>query len=106
MLHVGAKIVCVNDCPRSRYSYAPNLPKMGSVYTIREIVPYKLLGFDEDGLLLVEIVNPPRFHKSPSCPLKSELAFRMSRFRPIQTTSIDVFTDMLEPVPVRETELV
>jgi hypothetical protein len=30
----------------------------------------------------------------------------MSRFRPVRTTSIDVFTRMLEPVPKEPAELV
>jgi hypothetical protein len=73
------------------------LPKRGSVYTIREIVPCKEMGFDEDGLRLVEIVNLGRRYVSPTGPVTHELAFRVSRFRPVRTTNIDVFRQMLEP---------
>ena len=99
--HVGQKVICVNDLGNtSGYTYGPTLPKRGSVYTIREIVPRGAYGYDEDGLFLVEIVNPLCIHLFPSGPMKGELQFRVSRFRPIRTTSIDVFLAMLEPTPV------
>jgi hypothetical protein len=83
----------------------PTLPQKGVVYTIRAIVPCRaLFGRDEDGLHLVEIVNPTWRFTLPrkSEWIRGELAFRISRFRPVRTTNIDVFTKMLEPVPVRE----
>src|SRR5262245_41415899 len=97
-MYVGQKIVCVNvrHWPRG-FGYKPTLPKKGSVYTIRAIVPCRVLyGLDEDGLHLVEIVNPTQVSI-----FKFELAFRMSRFRPVHTTSIEVFEKMLEPVPAK-----
>ncbi len=101
-LHVGQKVVCVNDRQTSGYSHMPYLPKLGSVYTIRAIVPCKVYGYDEDGVWLVELVNTPRQYESPTGPVVHELAFRISRFRPLRTTNIDTFLKMLEPVKVRE----
>ena len=103
MLHLGQKVICVRDSnwPRGPYGYTPTLPQKGVVYTIRAIVPCRaLFGRDEDGLHLVEIVNPTLPRKSGW--VNGELAFRISRFRPVRTTSIDVFTKMLKPVPVSE----
>ena len=59
-------------------------------------------GFDEDGLRLVEIVNRVDTYRSPLGPRFGECTYRISRFRPLRTTSIDVFTKMLEPELVRE----
>jgi hypothetical protein len=66
---------------------------------VRAIAPRVVHGYDEDGLLLAEIVNPVLTIKSGTGTRESELAFRMSRFRPLRATNIDVFLDMLEPVP-------
>jgi hypothetical protein len=100
--YVGQKVVYVNDRQLGPYARMPKLPKLGSVYTIRAIVPCKARGYDEDGLWLVEIVNAPRLYESPTGPVVRELAFRVSRFRPLRTTNIDAFVKMLEPVKVRE----
>jgi hypothetical protein len=106
--HVGQRVVCVNtrnwsDRSRDR----PKYPKRGAVYTVRAIVVCTDRGYDEDGLYLEEIVNKPRLYEDPQGQLmKCEVAFRMSRFRPVRTTSIDVFTQMLEPVPQKPAELV
>jgi hypothetical protein len=89
VLCVGQKVVCVRD---SRWppceSYVPTLPKKGFIYTIRAIVPCKALGFNEDGMLLEEIVNPVRLLYSPRLGFaEGELKFRISRFRPVRTTA-------------------
>jgi len=81
------------------------LPKEGAIYTVREIVDcIRLYGFDEDGLRLIEIINAPGRYTTLSGRVETELAFRMSRFRPLRATSIEVFQRMLEPVPVVEVE--
>jgi hypothetical protein len=98
--HVGQRVVCVNGrnwpAPRQFGDYTPTHPKQGEVYTVRAIVLKTLEGYDEDGLHLVEIVNPTRTKRDGST---FELAFRMSRFRPVRTTKIDVFLRTLEPEP-------
>jgi hypothetical protein len=85
MLHVGRRVVCVDaDYRRRGVAVLPTetLPKRGSVYTVRDIIPCReLYGLDEDGLRLVEIVNLPRRLVSSSGAIGHELAFRISRFR-------------------------
>src|SRR6476620_7200793 len=101
-LHVGQRVVYVNDCGCSSGYENDTLPKLGCVYTVRVIIPCKCYGYSEDGLRLVEIVNTPKQYASPTGPMVHELAFRVSRFRPLRTTNIDAFLKMLEPVKVRE----
>lgn len=55
----------------------------------------------------MEIVNKVRRYLCPDGrSRKREKAFRMSRFRPVRTTNIEVFTRMLEPVPQEPADLV
>jgi hypothetical protein len=94
----------VNDAnwpPPSRFpNYTPDLPRKGVVYTVRAIASRRFRGYDEDGLFLEEIVNPVIFIRSrDGTTRESELAFRMSRFRPLRATNIDLFLEMLEPTP-------
>jgi hypothetical protein len=45
-----------------------------------------------------EIVNPAITIRVPNGNRRTnEMAFRMSRFRPLRATNIDVFLEMLEP---------
>jgi hypothetical protein len=104
--YVSCKVVCTNARKWPRYPKPVTLPTEGAVYTIRAIVDCHALGYDEDGLLLEEIVNPVCLRDSPSGPFRGEVCFRISRFRPVRTTSIEVFQKMLEPVPQEPTELV
>lgn len=104
---VGQRVVCVNTRNWPRDDRRPTYPKRGAVYTVRAIYPGRAHGYDEDGLRLVEIVNRRGTYWSPDGRRRRcELAFRMSRFRPLRTTNIDVFTRMLEPVPQESAELV
>jgi hypothetical protein len=100
-MRIGQKVVCADARRRNdgrRYACDGELlPQEGCVYTIRAIVPCKGLGYEQDGLLLEEVVNPVRRYVSPSGPVTSELMFRASRFRPVRSTKIDVFLAMLEP---------
>lgn len=90
--YVGQVVVCIDDS--GFYSDAPGetYPKKGGVYTVREVRP------DEDGagLLLAEIVNPQFEWINGNV---GEVAFRVRRFRPAKTTSLDVFERMLAPSP-------
>jgi hypothetical protein len=49
-------------------------------------------------------VNPALEYLAPSGSVTHELAFRISRFRPVRPTSIDVFLEMLEPAGVYEVQ--
>jgi hypothetical protein len=65
-LHVGQKVVCLDNRRRAGGVYArETLPEVGAVYTIRAIVSAAVLGYEEDGLRLVEIVNAARPYASP-----------------------------------------
>lgn len=94
-LTVGQKVICVDDLPRPPSLRTDEaIPTKGCVYHVREIVPLKHLGADDDGLLVGEIVNPRRLYVTPAGEFTCELSFRVSRFRP--APSIDVFRKVLE----------
>src|SRR5262245_23161558 len=101
MLYVGQRVVYVDDRNVGTYGKrGETLPKLNCVYTVREIIACQALyGYDDDGVRLVHIINPPRRYRSPSGPIFHELAFRVRRFRPVRGTNIDVFLTMLEPAP-------
>ena len=79
--------------------YVPNRPVKGGVYTIRGF-DIDLFDPDEPAVYLEEMVNP-------ECDYlygRQEGSFYAHRFRPVRTTSIDVFTAMLAPTPrIKET---
>ena len=103
---IGERVVCVNARNWPRYPDPVTLPTEGAVYTIRGTVDCHGLGYDEDGLLLEEIVNPACLRDLPSGPFRGEVCFRVSRFRPLRTTSIDAFKAMLQPAPKEPAELI
>jgi hypothetical protein len=108
VLRIGQRVQYVDDRRRptkERYLHE-TFPTLGSIYTVREIVPYKALGYDEDGLHLMEVINATRQYSSPRGPITGELAFRVSRFRPVRTANIAVFRRMLVPAaqPVSPSE--
>lgn len=88
--YVGMRVVCADD----KHFVSKQMPKKGSIYTIREIII-----LSETRLVrLCEIVNQP---KQYSCGF-IELAYSETRFRPVveRPTSIEIFKRML----VRESE--
>ena len=91
---IGQKICCINTVPRYGYSQEcmDGLTK-GTVYTIRWIGIY----WDEPCVRLEEI------HRPPFEGWEADVPYAANRFRPVKTTSIDVFTAMLAPSPVKET---
>jgi len=104
MFHVGQLVVCVDDGknrmgPQNRRHVLHGLKK-GIVYTIRWV------GMSPDhGLYLcvrvVEITRPIYLH------LNEEIPFCAARFRPVVETRLDVFREMLAPVPgVKQKECV
>ena len=97
--HIGERIACVKDdgYDPENLAYVPNKPVKGCVYTIRG---FDTNGGDELGIYLEEIVNP----EDDFCFGRQEPSFYAWRFRPVRTTSIDVFTAMLAPTPrIKET---
>ena len=90
--HVGQRVVCVNDRFSSDKRWrltVRTFPILNTVYTIREIhVEAPLIGF-----CFYEIVNPCTSFAAGY----SEPAFNSWNFRPVKTTSIDVFERLLVP---------
>lgn len=86
MFRVGQKVVCVKG-PLLKNSNTIQ-PKIGEIYTIREIYVDPLGG---EGLRLVEIICPK--HSSGM-----EYGYFRSRFRPVveRKTDISVFTEILK----------
>jgi hypothetical protein len=102
--HVGQRVVCVcvnfSREPVWR-STVREFPQLNRVYTIRSICEVA----DLIGFCFREILNPPG-HFSRGFV---EPAFDSRRFRPVRTTSIEVFQELLVPLDQasrREPELV
>ena len=95
--HVGQKVVCVDDIFSPSWLMAPNLPKRGHLYTIRECLIHD---FPADGptpcILLNEVRNDRRRWASGRV---YEPPFWTERFRPVveRKTSISIFIRMLTP---------
>lgn len=90
--HVGQKVVCVWNFSKCGFG-DEQLPAKGEVYTIRGMEFFPRTGMV--GLVFEEFHNKPR-HYSPGL---FEAHFAAERFRPVKTTSIEVFTAMLAPTP-------
>jgi hypothetical protein len=106
--HVGQKVVRIEGRGWRRGSRHA-IPEPGVVYTVRAIVDRRSHGCDVDGVLLVEIVNRvQRYRCADGRWRRCEVAIRTDCLRPVRTTtsSIEVFTNMLEPVPQKPAELV
>jgi hypothetical protein len=110
IFYVGRKVVYVNGHFRRDgllpWYHATALPQVGGVYKIRHIFDARPFGYDEPGILLVEVVNPVLEYVAPGGDYTGEQFFLASRFRPLHDTNIEVFTQMLEPVPQEPAELV
>jgi hypothetical protein len=107
MFSIGQKVMCVDGKPRKNGMCRHTdevLINVGSIYTVREIIDARGHGCDEDALLLEEIRNPIRVYVTPAGPERTEVYFFASRFRPLRTANIDVFTKMQEPTRARELE--
>jgi len=99
MFHVGQLVVCVDGRWDRCSGYKEFSPTKGVVYTVREIVEHG----ENIGLQLEEIINPPYLYIEGFC----EVAFAAARFRPVVETRLDVFREMLAPVPgVKQKECV
>lgn len=102
IFRVGMKVVCVSsvhDSDDYTYSQGEIVPQVREVYTIRAIID------DNDGagpgIALEEIVNRPRLYELlDGRAVYDEATFDPIHFRPVKTTSIDVFLKMLEPEKV------
>jgi hypothetical protein len=93
MFHVGQKVVCVDEFDFIEPDEVP--PVKGHVYTIRGMTD------KGEGLFIVleEIVNLPRQYDEGF----AEAEFDAECFRPVRTTSIEIFERMLTQLPNKET---
>ena len=108
---VGQKVVCVDLRTRgdglNPFYRGTMLPLLGAVYTVRHVFDAGRYGYDGEGaLLLAEVSNPVRYYMAPAGPVECEQFFLDYRFRPLRSTSIEVFTAMLEPAPRKPADLV
>jgi hypothetical protein len=96
--HIGQKVVCVNVTPSS-HPLAANkchLLRKGDVYTIRDI-DVRFASLHGDITIRLEEIRRPI---QQPCKIPDwEPGFASRRFRPVRTTSIDIFTSMLAPTP-------
>lgn len=76
MFEPGARVTCINDrFPTGINDIMNALPRKGSVYTVRDIVPGVTFGMNETiSIYLEELVNRPNQHGI-------EPGFHCSRFR-------------------------
>lgn len=93
--HVGQKVVCINDRGIENDLFERG-PTKGEVYTIRNIRTDKR---GNVGFRLVEIVNQPNPRREPDETGDREAGFYARRFRPVKTTSIEIFKAMLVNPP-------
>src|SRR5262245_26979133 len=92
--HVGQKVVCIADC---NGSVPVHTIKRGDVLTIREIQAdcLRQSGVTMGGLRFIEIVN----EATPTYFGMFEADYDPDKFRPLRTTSIEVFRQMLVNPP-------
>lgn len=97
--HVGQPIVCVRACPDGCGLGTEALPKVGTVYTVREADVCRYSGVV--CVLLVEIVNPVALYwlSHLGVHVHCEPAFNGNQFRPLDEKRLDVFRAMLVTPP-------
>lgn len=96
---VGQHVVCIREIEPGNPSTAAilarggsaNLPKRGTVYTIREVRPRRRGLF----LLLAELVNV----SIDTCSGPYEPGFSVKRFRPLQKLKVEDFMQTRVPAP-------
>jgi len=99
MLIQGQKVVCINDAwSQSTLSWYSSLPKKGSVYTVRAVMPgrgnqqlsppYKFT--EEIAILLEELINPAYGPEGR----KVEAGFNAERFSPLEELTEEQIMEM------------
>jgi hypothetical protein len=94
MFHVGQLVVCVDDSPSICRGGLQSVPlERGRIYTVREVCSDFVFFTGKDtGIKVDEVMRATR--DGPDHP------FGACRFRPVQKTSISIFTAMLSPTKV------
>lgn len=90
---VGQKVVCIDDQPVRRPGFSLNMDglRAGTVYTIRDITRNPS-NHPDAGMTTIRLEEICR-NVLPAD--REEIGFRLSRFRPVKTTSIEIFRAML-----------
>jgi hypothetical protein len=89
------KVVCIDGkFPLGIEKFYPALPKEGSTYTIRDIVPGVALSGEEGevAVYLCEITGPLNAHGI-------ERGFRADRFAPLQTSEVSEEEELFAGLP-------
>jgi hypothetical protein len=97
----GQRVVCIDDqFPKWVVEFYDQLPKKGSVYTIREVCLRRetLRGSDSAtiALLLEELHNAP----DPTHQNGEELAFKSERFAPLEEIEVEEYHELEEPLTI------
>jgi hypothetical protein len=95
MFEVGQKVVCV-DASRmgSPFDWSANgdVPKEGAVYTVVRVGPSPVP--QNDGVIVVWLAEIKHFCRRSGVDYW-DCGYSAKRFRPVKTTSIDVFQKIL-----------
>lgn len=92
---IGQQVVCIDDNLAGGYGDETD-PVLRGVYTIRQIYWNGHRGCEQ--VLFHEIVNTPRWYLGFGFPVEG--GFDSHHFRPLRTTSIEIFRSMLVPSKV------
>jgi len=87
----GDLVRCVVESTDHCPDRIPNLPKVGSVYTVRGFDPLPLPSSVPRGIFLMEVINPPAQWSNGF----GEGAFDPNRFVPIDDGEIQIFRDLV-----------
>jgi hypothetical protein len=90
---IGQQVVCISVKFTEQKLWrktARSIPKLHGIYTIRDIYEWNGLV----GLYFHEILNP----SAQFIDGYGEPCFNAKNFRPVKPTSIEVFTELLEPI--------
>jgi len=87
MFDLNTKVVCIDDIfPPGINDIMSALPRKGSIYTVRDVVPGIEWELKETAaVLLVELVNKPNRHGI-------EPGFHVSRFRELEEVAEENYT--------------
>ena len=90
MFEIGQLVVCIETQPQS--ICGEKIPEEKGIYTIRGVKVYPDCG-DAVGVVLEEIVNPPKFYIDGIV----EAHFGVEHFRPVTKRNEEIIAGLLVP---------
>lgn len=91
MFHVGQLVVCVDDSPDPGFKWDPgDAPTKGMIYTVAKA------GIGGSGRSVIALQEKPR---PPAKIMAGHWGYRVSRFRPVQDSALDIFRRAEAPAP-------